>query len=56
MSDKNPTILLIENDRELGSRLKDSLELKNYRVDVEHRGDRALKLFQAARYDLILYL
>ena len=54
MSDKNPTILLIENDRELGSRLKDSLELKNYRVDVEHRGDRALQLFQASKYDLIL--
>lgn len=54
MSDQNPTILLIENDRELGSMLKDSLELKNYRVDLEHRGDRALKLFQAAKYDLIL--
>lgn len=54
MSDQNPTILMIENDHELGSILKDSLELKNYRVDVEHRGDRALKLFQAAKYDLIL--
>lgn len=54
MSNPNPTILLIENDRELGSMLKDSLELKNYRVDVEHRGDRALKLFQASKYDLIL--
>jgi len=54
MSDQNPTILLIENDRELGARLKDSLELKNYRVDLEQRGDRALKLFQAAKYDLIL--
>ena len=49
-----PTILLIENDLELGSRLKDSLELKNYTVDVEQRGDRALQLFQAAKYDLIL--
>jgi len=54
MSTQTPTILLIENDRELGSMLKDSLELKNYSVDVEHRGDRALKLFQAAKYDLIL--
>jgi DNA-binding response OmpR family regulator len=54
MSNKNPTILLIENDHELGSKLKDSLELKNYQVDVEHRGDRAFKLFQAAKYDLIL--
>lgn len=54
MSNKNPTILLIENDRELGSMLKDSLELKNYHVDLEHRGDRALRLFRAAKYDLIL--
>ena len=54
MSAPNPTILLIENDRELGTMLKDSLELKNYIVDVEHRGDRALQLFQAAKYDLIL--
>ena len=54
MSKKNPTILLIENDQELGTMLKDSLELKNYQVDVEHRGDRALKLFQASKYDLIL--
>lgn len=54
MSTQVPSILLIENDRELGSMLKDSLELKNYSVDVEQRGDRALKLFQAAKYDLIL--
>jgi len=54
MSTTTPTILLIENDHELGSMLKDSLELKNYRVDVEHRGDRALMLFRAAKYDLIL--
>jgi len=54
MSTPNPSILLIENDLELGSMLKDSLELKNYRVDVENRGDRALQLFQAAKYDLVL--
>lgn len=54
MSTPNPTILLIENDRELGSMLKDSLELKNYQVDLEHRGDRALELFRAEKYDLIL--
>lgn len=49
-----PTILLIENDLELGSMIKDSLELKNYRVDLEKRGDRALQLFQASKYDLVL--
>ena len=51
---KSPTILLIENDHRLGSMLKDSLELKNYRVDLEQKGDRALKLFQASKYDIIL--
>ena len=54
MAVKSPSILLIENDHRLGSMLKDSLELKNYRVDLEHKGDRALKLFQAAKYDIIL--
>lgn len=54
MSVHTPTLLMIENDLELASRLKDSLELKNYSVDLEHRGDRALQLFQAAKYDLIL--
>jgi len=54
MSTTSPSILLIENDHEFGSKLKDSLELKNYRVDVEYRGDRALMLFRAAKYDLIL--
>ncbi|MCK4992913.1 MAG: response regulator transcription factor, partial [Bacteroidales bacterium] len=54
MAEISPTILLIENDHHLGSMLKDSLELKNYRVDLEHKGDRALKLFQAAKYDIIL--
>ncbi len=54
MSDNNPTILIVEEDRQLGRMLKDSLELKNYLVDLETRGDRALQLFKAAKYDIIL--
>lgn len=54
MTDKRPTILLIEDDQQLGRMLKDSLELKKYRVDWQTRGDRALKLFQAEKYDLCL--
>ena len=54
MSDKSPTVLLVENDHQLGRVLKDSLELKKYRVDLESRGDRALQLFQAARYDILV--
>ena len=54
MSDKKPTVLLIEDDHQLGPLLKDSLELKNYRVDLETRGERALQLFKAAKYDIII--
>jgi DNA-binding response OmpR family regulator len=54
MAERLPTILLVEDDPQLGPMLKDSLELKNYRVDLEARAERALQLFQAARYDLIL--
>jgi DNA-binding response OmpR family regulator len=54
MADKIPTVLLVENDHQLGRVLKDSLELKNYRVDLESRGDRALQLFQAAKYDILV--
>lgn len=54
MSEKPPSVLLVEEDHQLGRMLKDSLELKNYRVDLEHRGDRALQLFQAAKHDIIL--
>ena len=54
MTDKHPTILLIEDDLQLGQMLKDSLELKKYRVDWQTRGDRALQLFQAKKYDLCL--
>ena len=54
MSEKTPTVLLVENDHQLGSMLKDSLELKNYQVDLESRGERALQLFKVAKYDIIL--
>ena len=54
MPEKTPTVLLVENDHQLGRMLKDSLELKKYQVDLESRGDRALQLFKAAKYDIIL--
>ena len=49
-----PTVLLVEDDPQLGPMLKDSLELKNYRVDLEIRAERAIQLFLAAKYDIIL--
>lgn len=54
MAEKIPTVLLVEDDHQLGPMLKDSLELKNYRVDLETRGERALQLFRAEKYDIIL--
>ncbi len=54
MAEKKPTVLLIEDDHQLGPLLKDSLELKNYRVDLETSGERALQLFKAAQYDIII--
>jgi len=54
MAEKMPTVLLVEDDPQLGPMLKDSLELKNYRVDLEIMGERAIQLFQAAKYDIVL--
>ena len=54
MAENYPTILLVEDDHQLGPMLKDSLELKNYRVELESRGDRAFRLFQTGNYDIIL--
>jgi DNA-binding response OmpR family regulator len=54
MPEKLPTVLLVEDDHQLGPMLKDSLELKNYRVDLETRAERALQLFRAAKYDILV--
>jgi DNA-binding response OmpR family regulator len=54
MAENFPTVLLVEDDHQLGPMLKNSLELKNYRIDLEPRGERALQLFQAAKYDIIV--
>jgi DNA-binding response OmpR family regulator len=54
MAEKMPTVLVVEDDHQLGPMLKDSLELKNYRVDLEPRGERAIQLFLAAKYDIVL--
>ena len=54
MTEKHPTVLLADNDQQLGRSLKEYLESKKYRVDVESRGDRALQLFQADKYDIVV--
>lgn len=54
MSKETPTLLIVEDDRQLGSILKESLELKKYSVDWETRADRALNLYNSGSYDLML--
>ena len=54
MAEKFPTVLLVEDDPQLGKLLKDSLGLKKYQVDLEPSGDRAFQLFQAAKYDIMI--
>lgn len=54
MTDTHPTILLLEDDQQLGRMLKDSLELKKYRVEWQTHGERALMLFKARKFDLCI--
>ncbi|MCF8224573.1 MAG: response regulator transcription factor [Bacteroidales bacterium] len=54
MPTDHPTVLLIEDDRQLGHSLKESLESKNYLVEWESSGSRALQLFNRQKYDICL--
>ncbi len=54
MTENHPTVLLLEDDQQLGMVLKDSLELKKYKVEWQTRADRALQLFEAEKYDICL--
>jgi DNA-binding response OmpR family regulator len=54
MAETHPTILLIEDDMQLGRMLKESLELKKYRVEWQTHAEKALLLFMAKKYDLCL--
>lgn len=54
MAEKHPTVLILEDDLQLGKIIKESLELKQYKVDWETKADRALRLFNAVGYDICL--
>lgn len=54
MADHHPTVLILEDDQQLGSVIKQSLELKKYVVDWETRPERALQLYQTGVYDICL--
>lgn len=48
------TILLVEDDRNLGTVLKEFLTIKNYSVDHSLNGTEGENMFQKKKYDLIL--
>ncbi len=53
MNNKN-SILLVEDDRNLGYIVKDFLELSGYEVVLEEDGERGLEAFKSGRFDLCL--
>jgi DNA-binding response OmpR family regulator len=54
MAEKHPTVLILEDDLQLGSVIKESLELKKYLVDWETEPQPALELFKREKYDICL--
>ena len=54
MAENHPTVLILEDDPQLGRVLKESLELKKYSVEWQTRADRALQLFEVQKYDICL--
>ena len=54
MEGKKPKILLCEDDQNLGSVLKNYLELSDFDVTLERDGRLGLAAFQRERFDLCL--
>ncbi|NQU87317.1 MAG: response regulator transcription factor [Mariniphaga sp.] len=54
MADSNIKILLVEDDQALGFIVKDNLVQKQFDVDVAEDGEKALELFKANKYAVII--
>ena len=52
MAEKNPTLLMLEDDQQLGSVIKQSLELKKYLVDWVTHPEKALDMYKSGKYDV----
>ena len=52
MAEKHPRVLILEDDLQLGSVIKESLELKKYQVDWDTNADPALIKFYSGGYDV----
>ncbi len=49
-----PRVLIVEDDRAIGSALEEDLRIEGYAVDLVTNGDAALERVREARFDLIL--
>lgn len=54
MNDRNASILLVDDDRDICQNLSDILADLDYRVDVAHDASSALRLLEGQAYDLAL--
>jgi DNA-binding response OmpR family regulator len=54
MAEKYPNVLLLEDDQQFGKVIRESLELKNYRVDWLRDAGAALERITKKKYDLYL--
>ena len=50
-----PTILLVEDDPNLGQLVQEYLTMKGYQADRATDGNKGLELFMAGNYDLCLF-
>jgi DNA-binding response OmpR family regulator len=54
MNEESPGILLVEDDATLRFIIRDNLTLHHYQVDVAEDGEKALEMFRAGDYALII--
>jgi OmpR-family two-component system manganese-sensing response regulator len=47
-------LLLVEDDTELANRLRESLELQNYMVEIVNSGEDAIQLLESFPFDVII--
>ena len=51
---ESPTVLVVDDETEILSILKELLQKRGYQVDVANRGDKALALAKQKQYSVIL--
>ncbi len=54
MKKAKATLLVVEDDKNLGYIIKDFLEMKGYEVDLEENGQAGLTAFEKKKYDICL--